>query len=296
MSTAILAPTRIAIDPLTGAAVAVTVLGWASAFPAIRAGLDAFGPIELGALRFAVAAVPAAAYLILSRAPLPGAADLGRLALGGALVVALYTILLNTGELTVPAAAAGFIVNTAPIFTALFAGLVLGERFGGRGWVGTVLSFSGIGLIAAGAGGFGEAGFGALMILGAALCLTASALVQKPLFARHAPLTVSAWTILFGALLLAPGLPSALPQAAAAAPADLAAVLYLGLVPSFVAYGAWAVVLSRLPAGRAANFLYLVAPIATLIGFVWLGEVPTPLGVLGGILALAGVVVVNGRG
>jgi hypothetical protein len=48
------------VDSTAATAVALTVLGWASAFPAIRAGLAAFQPLELGALRFAIAAVPAA--------------------------------------------------------------------------------------------------------------------------------------------------------------------------------------------------------------------------------------------
>ena len=67
------------IDTTTVVAVAVTVVAWASAFPAIRAGLGAFGPAELGAVRFAIAAVPAAIFLALTR---PGAAVMvGSLAL-----------------------------------------------------------------------------------------------------------------------------------------------------------------------------------------------------------------------
>jgi drug/metabolite transporter (DMT)-like permease len=51
--------------------------------------------------------------------------------------------------------------------------------------------------------------------------------------------------------------------------------------------------LSRLPAARASNYLYLVSPVATAIGFAWLGEVPTTLGIIGGVLALGGVIIVN---
>jgi drug/metabolite transporter (DMT)-like permease len=50
-----------------------------------------------------------------------------------------------------------------------------------------------------------------------------------------------------------------------------------------------------MPASRAINFMFAVPPTATLMGFVLLGEVPTTLGILGGLLALAGVVLVNLR-
>ena len=49
------------------------------------------------------------------------------------------------------------------------------------------------------------------------------------------------------------------------------------------------------PASRAANFLYCVPPTATLMGFLWLGETPTLPGIVGGIMALAGVAIVNLR-
>ncbi len=72
-------------------------------------------------------------------------------------------------------------------------------------------------------------------------------------------------------------------------------MLYLGVVPSLIAYATWSMVLARLPAARAANFMYCVPPVATLLGFLWLGEIPTPIGLLGGLLALGGVVLVNLR-
>ena len=84
-------------------------------------------------------------------------------------------------------------------------------------------------------------------------------------------------------------------QAAVASKEGFWAAVYLGIVPSLIAYASWAVALSRLPASRASNFLYCVPPVATLIGFIWLGEVPGLLGIIGGVLALAGVAIVNLR-
>lgn len=293
MSATVSAPAAKPIDMVTAIALAVTIIAWASAFPAIRAGLASFGPAELGALRFAIAAVPAALFLIVTRPALPKANEAWRFAFGGIVFVALYTVLLNHGELTVSAGAASFIINVSPIITAVLALVLLRERFPLLAWLGTLVSFGGVGLIALGEGDGLSINRGALLILGGAFCTAFTSIVQKPLFRDHSPLTVAAWNMVIGALCLAPALPAGFEQASLASREALFAMIYLGIVPSLFAYASWAVVLSRLPAARASNFFYCIPPVATLIGFLWLGEMPGVVGLIGGALALGGVVIVN---
>jgi drug/metabolite transporter (DMT)-like permease len=284
------------IDLVAFAAILFTIASWASSFVAIRICLEALTPVDLAAARYGAAAVIALLYLVVKRPPLPGRRDLLRLALAGVIFITCYAILLNTGEQTVEAGPASFIINTMPVFTALIAMAALGERFGRWGWIGTVLSFGGVALIASASGGAFEFDPNAMMILGAAICSAVASVMLKPLLGRFSALVVTAWTLLLGAVPLLPAVPAAA-RALAAAPAGIVgSVAYLVLIPTAIGYVTWGIALKRLTAARAANFLYGVPPTATLIGFAWLGEVPTTIGLVGGGLAILGVLVVNVMG
>ena len=127
------------IDATTVIAVAVTVVAWASAFPAIRAGLAAFGPAELGALRFAIAAVPAAIFLAVTRPALPQgrrslALRLRRHRLRRALHdAAQFRRADRFGRCR--RASSSTSARSSPPCMAM---ALLGERFSGLAWLGTV--------------------------------------------------------------------------------------------------------------------------------------------------------------
>jgi drug/metabolite transporter (DMT)-like permease len=68
---------------------------------------------------------------------------------------------------------------------------------------------------------------------------------------------------------------------------------FVGVFPAAIAYASWSVVLASFPLGRAAGFLYLIPPCAMLFSYLWLREVPGKASLIGGVLALSGVILLN---
>jgi drug/metabolite transporter (DMT)-like permease len=87
-----------------------------------------------------------------------------------------------------------------------------------------------------------------------------------------------------------------LPQALAAASwSHIGALLWLGIAPTFIGYLAWNMAVNRASASRVSSFIYLSPPIALLIGWLWLHEVPNALILVGGAITVGGVVLANAR-
>jgi len=273
-------------------AAAGTVLLWASAFPAITVAVRGLGPAGLAVARLAVASAVLALAAPLMGVRRPQLRDLPLIALCGLAGMTGYQLLLNAGERVVPAGTASLLVATAPVYASLLAVAFLGERSSRRRWAGSAVALAGTALIAASHGlGFGAA---ALVVLAAAVLQGVFHTAQKPLLARYTGFEVTAYAMWAGTVFILPwtgSLVRALPDAGGAA---IGSAVFLGVALSAAGFVLWAYAMARMDVGRVTVSLYLVPAAAIGISLAWLGQVPGPAELIGGAIALAGVMLARG--
>lgn len=268
------------------------MLVWASAFAAIRVALRSYEPAAFAALRLLVAALAFVALAPLLRIRLPQRPDLPRFVLAGAVGMTLYQLLLGFGEEDIAAGTASLLIATSPLWVVLFARLFLGERLGRTALVGLTVAFAGAAIVALSATTELRVALNAAAILGAAVCQALFIVLTKPLLDRYRAIDVTAGTAWVGAVLALPFATRLPGQALDATAESTLAIVYLGLFASAIGFVFWTAALKRLPASVLASVLWLVPPVATLIAWLWLGEVPRRGVLAGGALVVVGVALV----
>ncbi|MGW1818173.1 DMT family transporter [Streptomyces sp. NPDC002125] len=275
-------------------ALAATVLLWATAFPAIRVALDGYGPAQLSFLRLAVASLGLAAVAPSLGVRRPARTDLWRIALAGGAGMSAYQLLLNWGEIHVPAGTASLIVATVPAMSAVLAACFLGERFTPAKTGGSLVALAGAALVAVSGK---ESGYtaAAWAVLAAACSQAVYNLTIKPLLRRYTGLEVASYAMWAGTAFLVPFAPGAIRAALDAPAGATAAVVFLGLLPSAAGFVVWGYAVARLSVTAATAALYLVPPVTLAASYLWLGEQPRPLAILGGLVTIAGLILLNKR-
>ncbi len=274
------------------AAVACTLVFWASAFVAIRHLGDDFSAGALSLGRLLVGAACLAVVALASGLPRPTAAEWRSIAVIGVLWFGIYNVALNEGEQRVDAGTAAMLIQVSPVLIALLAALFLGERFTAHLGVGLALAFGGVALIALSTSPGGDRDpLGVLLVLVSAVVYSISAVLQKPLMARLRAVHVVWLACTIGAIACLPFAGQLWSEAAAAPASSLWWLVYLGVFPTALAFTTYGYALTHMTASSLGVTTYLVPPITIVLGLVFLGEAPPAIAYVGGALALVGVAV-----
>jgi drug/metabolite transporter (DMT)-like permease len=289
------------VNALGVAAVAVTVVLWASAFVGIRAIGPTFSPGSLTLGRLAVAAVVLGAVVLpqlLKSRKLPQGREWWPILAYGVMWFGGYNVALNAAEHLLDAGTSAMLINVSPILIAVLAGVFLKEGFPRWLIIGSLVAFGGVALIAVGSStGSGAASgegptadvAGVLLCLLAAVLAAVSVIIQKPVLRKFPAGQATLFGILVGAVCCLPFTGQLMSELQSAPLPATMGLLYLGVFPTAIAFTTWAYALSLIDAGKLAATTYLVPGATILISWLVLSEIPTAWGLVGGVVCLVGV-------
>ncbi|MET7894532.1 DMT family transporter [Streptomyces mirabilis] len=276
--------------PVTALAAALlTMVLWASAFVAIRHIGESVRPGSLALGRLLVGALALLAVVTIRREGLPPRAAWPGIAGMGVFWFGLYMVALNWGERHTEAGTAALLVGAGPLLVALLAGFLLHEGFPRPLLVGLAVAFVGAALAGASSGGGDTAVVGVLLCLAAAAGHAVGVIFQKPALSHASPLQVTAYASTFGAIACLPFAGQLVTDLGNASAGSWAGVVYLGLLPTALAFWTWSYALAHMPAGRLGAVTYVVPAITVVLAWPTLGEFPSGLALAGGALCLLGV-------
>lgn len=286
-----------------GVALFVTLL-WSSSWVLIRWGLDqeSLRPLTFAALRYGIASVVMVAWALTSRTHRHELVSMDRKLLGRIVILGAVFYAMTQGAIFValdrqPAATTSLLLAMTPLFVAVLAGKSLRESASGRQVTGTILVVMGAWLYFTG-------GLSATVVGMAAALVALGANVAGSLLGRHvnrsaelSPVVVTAVSMTVGSVMLATvgaiaeGLPTVSPRA-------WVIILWLAIVNTAIAFTLWNLSLRELTAVESAGINNTMLIQIAILAWVFLGERPGVVGLLGIVLVSLGVLLtqaVRGR-
>lgn len=267
---------------------------WGASFIFIDVAVPALGAIAMAGSRALLAAAVLALYAAAARQALRTGVPLRVVALVGAVNVAAPFALISAAQLTIPPSLAAIINASAPLFSAVFAALWLGQRVTATLAAGLALGLAGVALVVglAPVDLDGKTLLAAAASTGAAACYAAGGHLHKRHFAGVSPAAAAMAQQLAAGLMLAPLLLADAPRAAPDG-GQVAAVVALAVGASGVGYLIYFRLIAELGATSAMTVTYLVPVFGVLWAALFRGDRITAGLLAGGAVVLAGVALVT---
>ena len=270
-------------------------VAWGLTWPAMRIALDEVPPFSMRVVTLALGA--GALFIVVGLQgrsfALGGVKNCGHLIVSGILNILSFSLLSVIAMMFTATGRVAMLAYTMPIWAALFAWFVLGERLTRARIVALVLCAAGMAILVY---PLVESGalIGVLIALTIAVSWAAGTVYVKRVRITGDPIANAAWQIVVAFVVVVLCLPFAegslhLSQASALA---VFAMIFAGIVGAGLAYFLWFGIIGRIPA-MTASLGVLSAPVIGVISTaILLGEIPTVADVIGYVLIFAASVCV----
>ncbi len=261
---------------------AITPILFGSTYAVTALALPPGQPLFTAALR----ALPAGALLLLARRELPKGKWWGRVAILGALNIAVVFSLVFVAAYRMPGGIAAVIGGIQPLIVALLAAGVLGERLRKRSLVAAVVGLAGVALLVL-RGVTSLDPIGVAAATGATISAAIGIVLVRHWGRPTSMLSFVGWQLVAGGAILVvlAALFESTPPSLTAR--NVAAILYLAGCSTLLAYVLWFRGIERL-GPTPVSLLALLNPLtAAVLGAMLLGERYTPLQMTGGALVVA---------
>jgi drug/metabolite transporter (DMT)-like permease len=250
--------------------------------------VSAFYRLAIAALVFALGRL-----LTRSTAPKPTPAAM-RAAIVAGILFAADLAFFNSAVMATSAANAALLGVNAPIFVALGAWVLHGERPNARFWTGFILALGGmIAIVGADVIVHPSLGLGDLLAVAGAFCYGIYIVYVRTARTGMDTLTFSSWSTAVGALCLLPVCLIARQPLTGFSGGSWSALIALALVSQVMGQVLVAHALGKLSATLTSIVLLAQAPLTAILAWPLLGERIRPGQLLGGLLVLAGIAVVS---
>jgi len=279
------------------AAFATIYLVWGSTFLVIRLGVRELPPFLFAGGRFLLAGTLLVLVALVRRERFPRGLREWRPILLFSLLMITFSNGISTYALQhIPSNQAALLAASSALWIAALGALgPKGHALTVRGTLGLLLGFIGVALIVWPRGDVpaGHFAWQSLVLIGSVSWAVGSILYRDAALAVG-PVAFNAVMMLMGGtwLLLAGLAAGELPRWEWR-PGGLAAMGYLAVFGSALAYTAYSWLLKRVPADRVGTFAYVNPAIATVLGWAVLDEALGPLQIAGMVVVLLGVALVT---
>jgi drug/metabolite transporter (DMT)-like permease len=189
---------------------------------------------------------------------------------------------------------ASLLMLCTPLLITLSAFVFLKEKIGMQVIIGLVIGISGAILLISGRENSGHASniiLGDVLIALNAISYSFYFVLVKPLMQRYTPLQILRWAFTFGMLFILPFGWQEFVSApwAAFKTMDYAAIGFVVIGATFLAYLFNIYGLSHLQASATGSYIYLQPIFATVVAVIFLDEMITPVKILSAVLIFTGV-------